>query len=446
MTWQKVTPPAALLAASAAVYWPTTRTFFVGDDWWWLHFASTTMSKPGGWLSVFIQANGMGTYRPLTENVYFWLCWQLFGASPLGFHLVALAVFLAAVWAVWRLCYRFVDGPWLAAGVAALFVGCTAGYEMLDWAAAFSEVGAVACMAFGALAFLSGRRRHAAAWCVAGLLCDETAMALPLMLLAASFLSAPWPFLPAVRRTLRETRGALAVFVAYVGVRFGILGAHATGAFTIVLSPKVWAAEVWRSLAWTLDMTDVLRNVAMAARPEVVALLSIGALAGLSALALAVRRRDPAGLLLAATGAAWWIIGLLPLLPVANDFSAYNIAGALLGMPLLAAGTMRGAKGWARGAAPAMGAALLVLGAATVYGPGGLAKVDGVVTLSAQARAAWVQMVAAREAVDPATFCAPASASWTLNGQWEVSLADPGSAVVYAKCPAGSVPLHLGKG
>lgn len=446
MNWRSSAPPAALLAASAAVYWPATRTFFVGDDWEWLHIARTTMGSPVGWLSVFIRENAMGTYRPLTENIYFWLCWHLFGAIPLGFHLVTLTVFLTTVWAVWRMCAHFLGRPWLATGVAALFVGCTAVYEMLDWSAAFSEVGAVACMAWGALAFITGRRAAAAAWCAVAVLCDETAMVLPLLLLSASLLAAPWPLLPALRRAIRETRAALGVFVLYVVVRFGVMGTHAKGAFAIVLTPRILAAEILRSMAWTFDVTMVLRNVMTAARPEMAALMAVVGAAGLLALGLAGRRADREGLLLALTGAVWWIIGLLPVLPVAHDFSAYNLGAALLGVPLFAAGLLRGAKGWAQAAAPAMGVAFLLLGTATVYGPGGLAQVDGVKTLATQARAAWVQLRAARDAHDPGTFCAPESASWTLYGQQEASLADPGSTVIYGSCPPGGVPLRLGPG
>lgn len=443
MEWRRYVAPGVLLAGSAGVYWPATRTFFVGDDFWWLHYASTAMGHPSGWLPVFTQANGMGTYRPLTENVYFWLCWHLFGAAPLGFHLIAMAVFLATVYAVWRLSERMAADPWVAAGAAALFAGCTALYEALDWAAAFSEVGAVACMAFGTLAWASGHRRTATLWCVAGLFCDETAVSLPCMLALFCFLAAPLPLWAAVRRALRETWGALAVLAAYLVARVGFIGLHAAGAFAPVWSAKTWAELAWRSLLWSLDISGVLRNVAATWRPEVVVVLSLVALSGVGIAGVAVRRLDPAGMLLVATGVGWWGLGLLPVLPIAHDFSAYNLGGALLGVPLVVVGLLRSSRSASRALASVLGGAFLVLGAMTVYGPGGLSAVDGVSVLSRQAQAAWTQFAAAYETTGPGSFCAPASASWTLGGQWEAALVDPGGRVQYGQCAKGDRALRL---
>lgn len=440
MNARRTAPPAVLLAASAALYWPTTRTFFVGDDFWWLHVATTVMTRPAGWLSILLHANGMGTYRPLTENVYFWLCWHLFGPVPLGFHLIALTTFLATVYVVWRIAERLSGDPVTALGAAALFAGCTAMFEMLDWAAAFSEAGAVACMALAALAFLSGRQAAASAWAALALLCNETAISLPLMLLAYAFLTAPQPIQPAMRRALRESAGPLLALAGYVLARMTFIGLHPSGAFSPVWSPQIWATLTWRALLWSLDVSGPLRNVIAAWHPTV--LVPLAAL-GLAATLLCTQRPTTDGIRLIAIGVLWWLLGLLPTLPIAHDFSPYNIAGALLGCPLILVGIAKGSSANSRVAVPALGVTFLILGALTVYGPGGLAQIDGVTVLARQARAAWVQMSAVSRTRRAATFCAPANASWTLNGPWESGLADPGSRVQYGPCGLGSIPLHL---
>ena len=92
-----------LVLAAGLLFWDATRAAFVGDDFFWLYDGSHLMTTPSQWWSAFTQPNGADTYRPLTQNVFFWLCWQMFGLHPLGFHIVLLAAFLLSVAVVYRM-------------------------------------------------------------------------------------------------------------------------------------------------------------------------------------------------------------------------------------------------------------------------------------------------------------------------------------------------------
>lgn len=190
-------PAAALLLAALAVlaHGQTLGFGFVMDDLSHIadnrrlgRFALSEIFGRGTWANLGI-ADAADNYRPL------FLAWidlqaRLFGVSAPAFHGGNLLVHTVATLLVWRIAARFV-APGAAVVAAAVFCLHPAQIQPVSWATAVAELLMAAFALAAAWAHLRWRETGRTAWLgavaafyLAALLCKETAIALPLALLA----------------------------------------------------------------------------------------------------------------------------------------------------------------------------------------------------------------------------------------------------------------------
>lgn len=209
-------------AMVATVHAPLLDSFFVEDDARNLYVGS----RVGNWLALFynrevaLEANNY-FYRPLSY-VSLWLDGWLFGVNPLGYHLHALALLLAAgllLVALIRQLSKDSLWAWLAGGLVVLSPVATATAAWLS-AAHLDLLGGVLYLG-SLLAFAQHRQDGSRGWylvslalAAAGMFSKETTLTLPLVLLIGDRIiggtqrARTWSFLPffgmlAVYLTLR---------------------------------------------------------------------------------------------------------------------------------------------------------------------------------------------------------------------------------------------------
>ncbi len=181
-----------VLAASAWMFRGAFRCFFVQDDFAWLVISRfRTLGEFG---ACFFRFNPAGTYRPLSQETFFWLGQRIFGMWPPGFHLISLAAHLLAVVLLYALLRR------LCGRLPALFGACFyalhgAHLTSLYWISAFPEPLATVFLLAAVLAFLrfdrSGDRRaylFSLAAMLLGIMSKESILSLPLILASYSLL------------------------------------------------------------------------------------------------------------------------------------------------------------------------------------------------------------------------------------------------------------------
>lgn len=444
-THQRWFAPILVALISIGFFWPTVSTFFVGDDFYWIHSARYDFSTLPGFLHIFFHTNAMGTYRPLTENVYFWVCWTLFGSNPLGYHVVDLLVFVATAVGVYAIVLAFVRSPWIALGASSLWICSITHFEALAWAAAYAETGAVLCVVFGLLAAIRHRKLAMLLWYVTALMSNETAIVVP-ALVAVYYIV--WERTGLVETAWR-TASLWVAFLAYLVARVTFLGLHPSGPFAIILSPGTWLKLTAHSMLWMLGFTPTYLNVAeystspweqAAAVAKWLLLLGI-AVTVLVAVLRILRQRvlDTRALQLVTIGILWFVIGLSPILPIANDYSDYNLAISLIGFPLILAGLATATGKVGSVLALCIGVAYLFVNGLAAYGPGGAAQVDGVAVYAREAYYAYVQMTA-YEQRHPGPIHVQVNSSpavqWTMQTNLEAELVSVGSEACYgAACP-----------
>ncbi len=246
----------ALIVVAVAASITTLANQFAYDDFpiivsdervhslaaWWRLFGDT----------YWPPALGRALYRPVTL-LGFAVQWTLGDGAPIVFHVVNVALFVAMTLLVWRLARRVVD-PWPAWIAAALFAVHPVHVEVIANAVGQSELIAGVSVVWATCIYLSARWesddhlswRSVAAIVglyVAGALAKESALVLPLLLIAADVtVLSKAPNKPAVAGeshavAVRRLYAALVlVGVGVVWLRAAVIGALAGDRPSIVLS------------------------------------------------------------------------------------------------------------------------------------------------------------------------------------------------------------------
>ncbi|MBI2826508.1 MAG: tetratricopeptide repeat protein [Planctomycetia bacterium] len=121
---------AVLVAVTFLAYAPVLRNAFVWDDDDYIVNNANLRSLDGLW-RIWCVPRSLPQYYPLVHTT-FWVEHRLWGADPVGYHLVNVLLHGAAAVLVWRLLVRLkAPGAWLAAALFAVHPVCV---ESVAWA------------------------------------------------------------------------------------------------------------------------------------------------------------------------------------------------------------------------------------------------------------------------------------------------------------------------
>jgi hypothetical protein len=277
-----------IAAVAGAAYVSSLDNFFWNDDYWWLNHTRKTAEDP---LLVF--EDNMGCFRPLV-NVYFALAFPVFGLSPHWYRVAAFAIHMANAALLGVVAHRLTRSRW-GGYVAALVLAATwIHYEVVYWISAVTDLLALTFMLTAVVLYVRHLdQRSVAAYvgavlvATASLLVKESAAALPLvltlihLLLTRKGLKRLLPFwgLSLLLLVLEVTLGIFARHGPKYGLGthvFSNLVAYVRHVLLEPFAPWAWAGPIVASVA-LLPLVIVQRT-----------------------------RR------LAVVGAAWLVIGLLP--------------------------------------------------------------------------------------------------------------------------------------
>ncbi len=305
---------AGLAALAVLAHLPDLGGGFLADDFQQLAGVTTAgaadLGKSLGW---FVQPlPGVDPPLPPDVDPRFWrpllfaslgADFSVFGARPLGFHAVDVAVHAGVVVALFGLLRRWDRG--LAVAAAALFAAWPGGHEAVPWISA--RCGPMALLGtIGALwAFEARRPLVAAALTSLALLSKETAMIAPPLLTVFALLR-PTGRVAALRRTA-PTWLAFAVYLAFRHRMLGQLGGGYAVHDASIFSPSLWPGrlETLRTLLGPLKSFHVGAAAQGGLAATTALLLAIG-------LPLSARHRPDLRGPMAATG-LWFAGSLVPM-------------------------------------------------------------------------------------------------------------------------------------
>jgi hypothetical protein len=332
-----------VLGAALAVYAGGLRGFFVQDDFGWLETSRFRSLKE--YLPCFFQFNPALTYRPLTQETFFWLGQKIFGMWPAGFHGASLIAHLLGATLVYALLRNFFSPLPCLTGTF-FYAVHSAHFSSVYWISAFPEPMALVFYLAALILFIrfdrSGDRRSyvfSVAAMVFGMLSKESILSLPLVLAAYCLLIS--------RRKLAWTLPYFSISLLYVSLRATSPVVQASP------YPLTFGWEAWNNLmaylSWAAGFSETLlkmkfqwnleRGYPLAAAAFVAAL---AALIGFS--------RDKR---IALFSVIWFVAALQPVLYFSQHIFPYYLAPSLAAISLLIAsalpppGKSSGRHGWA---------------------------------------------------------------------------------------------------
>jgi hypothetical protein len=337
-----------LALAEIAIFFNDPRHFFMGDSLSWLGYRYHSF---GEFLEGFTQVDPAAWYRPLAQRTLGSLLFPFAGLNPIPYRIAGFLLFFACTVAVF-LFARYVAESSRIAWLAVLFFAPHVTHAFVTYDVAFTPELLFTLFFIGSamayVAYLRKRDRRlltgSAALFIGGLLSKETAVALPLALVLV------WLLLPQKDRgKARSLVPHFAILALYLVVAIGFLhvrdiqarqlieqpGRAGQPGYELVLGKHMsesidvafgWAFGIPRS-TYTEDM--IAERWMLAALKVVRAVICIGAL-----FVLFTPRRN-----IMLLGVGWFIVAMLPTLPLLNHFLPYYLFAPLVGFAL-AVGTV----------------------------------------------------------------------------------------------------------
>ncbi|MFN0101379.1 MAG: hypothetical protein ACKV2U_04730 [Bryobacteraceae bacterium] len=314
-------------ALCLALYWPGLITWFSMDDFAWLGLRATISS----WAdldSVLFSPMAQGTIRPLSERLYFLTLERLFGIEALPFRIVAFSVQMLNVWLVMRLVERMTGSRAGGAVSAVLWIVNSALALALSWSSAFNQILwpcflLAGCHARWTWLTTGSRRARAAEWVffVLGFGALELQVVYPAIAGAMTLLYR--------RERWKDLPPLFGVALAYASLNRYIARPQTSSVYTLYWDGGLWTTfGVYLRMATGIWRPDLVRDPASW-------WLAAECLAGfglVAALLWLVWRRER----MAAFGVLWFLVTVVPILPLKNHISDYYLTVPVLGLAMAA--------------------------------------------------------------------------------------------------------------
>lgn len=320
------------------LYWPALDSAYRLDDFAWLSLRNTIASGRGIWWALF-SPQAQGTIRPLGERLWFLLSSSLFGLNSVPLHVLALCTQIANVFLLADTGRRLTDSRAAGALAAILWVINDALVDPLVWASAYNEVLYTFWMLAAFNAFLRNFEAPKRSWVVVQSI--ALVLALGTVELAVMFpaIVAAYVILFDKKRWKNILPSSI-IAAVYVVIHLWAVALPKEGAYKISWGWGViqnllhrWATVLGPEEFGRLHQTNFwmtrLATIAISA-----------AILVWTAISLRSRRREPLFCL------AWFVILLIPTLPLQDRFILYYPFLPSIGLAWLAGDALVRAASW----------------------------------------------------------------------------------------------------
>jgi hypothetical protein len=311
------------------VHWLALKMWFFTDDFAWLGLRMD-VHTPADLIQVLFGPQAQGTVRTLSERLFFLVFSSIFGLHSPPFRVWVFLTQFANIALLIQITRRLTGSP-LAAFLAPVLWSANAGIALsISWSSAYNEVAFAFTVLLGFRLFLlyidTGRLRFWIwQWVVflLGFLVLELNVMYPALICGYALCFA--------RRHLLKSLFLFIPSVLFTVIHFGFIPANTGSYYKMYFDSEVFAAL---GNYWVYAL-GAMRDPAQDWRPAWLGLavtLAISVALAIPVVA-ALRRRDwlPAFLL------GWFLVMILPVLPLKNHFTIYYITVPAIGIAILAA-------------------------------------------------------------------------------------------------------------
>ena len=251
---------------SFILYSPSLFTFFTHDDFFLLKISQAGNLKEFlNFFNLTKGPDGLGMYRPLTTQVFYFVGWKIFNLNPLGLHIISFFLFLLVIYLVYKFAKVLTNSDKISLISAFLYSVSATHFGHLYYLAAFQELGLTVFFLLSVLAFIDflekSAKRHlflSVLFFNLSLLSKETAVVLPLVLALVYW------FFRAQKRTdlsiWKFIGSAVPFFLilsSYFIIRVFFYGFATGDSYIWDYSPRVLNTIFWYGL-WSFNLPEML--------------------------------------------------------------------------------------------------------------------------------------------------------------------------------------------
>jgi len=180
--------PGFLIIFSVLLFSPSFFNFFSGDDWFHLSLVQiNSLSEFVNFFKFSPSLQSASFYRPLPTQVFFFVFHSLFGLKQIYYHIFVLAFFAFSLYLVYKLALLILKSKQQSIMVLLLYGFSVTHFTRLYFLSAFQEIALTVFMITALYRYIQGRTLNAAICFIFALLCKETAIILPALLLLSDY-------------------------------------------------------------------------------------------------------------------------------------------------------------------------------------------------------------------------------------------------------------------
>jgi hypothetical protein len=251
---------------SFILFLPSLFTFYTHDDFFLLKISRA--SSLGGFLNFFNFTQGpegLGVYRPLTTQAFYYLGNSVFNLNPLALHIISFATFFLVIYLVYKLANIVVKNNSIAFLAAFLYATSATHYGHLYYLATYQELGLTVFCLLAVILFVKfvskGNLKYyflSVTAYILALLSKETAIVIPgILVLVYGFLRFRKDKVIPTKKFIQALSGFVIILLAYLYFHFFLYGLAQGESYIWDFSPRFLNTLFWYGL-WSFNLPEML--------------------------------------------------------------------------------------------------------------------------------------------------------------------------------------------
>ena len=252
---------------SFILYSPSLFGYYTNDDFFLLKISqANSLGEFANFFNLTTGPDGLGMYRPLTTQAFYFLGWRLFSLNPIGLHIISFLIFFGVIYLVFSLVLELSKNEKISLLAAFLYATSATHFGHLYYLATFQELGLAFFFLISVLLFIQFLNTKklslyilSLTTFVLSLLSKETAVVLPAcLLLVYMFIKQNKANLLPINRLIVSILPYFLILAFYFYFRFVYYG-FATG------DSYIWDFSIGRTIntlgwytLWSLNLPEML--------------------------------------------------------------------------------------------------------------------------------------------------------------------------------------------
>lgn len=251
---------------SFIIYFPSLFTFYTHDDFFLLKISkANSLGEFFNFFNFTQGPEGLGVYRPLTTQAFYFLGNSVFDLNPFALHIVSFATFFLVIYLVYKLVNMIVKNDSTALFAAFLYATSATHYGHLYYLATYQELGLAVFCLLAVILFVKFASKGNLKYCylsvvayVLALLSKETAIVIPgILVLVYGFLRLRKEKVIPIKKFILVLSGFVIILLVYLYFHFFLYGLAQGESYIWDFSPRFINTLFWYGL-WSFNLPEML--------------------------------------------------------------------------------------------------------------------------------------------------------------------------------------------